>query len=70
MLYSIFDDEVPPSFYENGPAREDVTPTPDAADDRQARVREWLKSVTVERGFSEAEEATAKQKLAEMDKAA
>jgi hypothetical protein len=34
--------------------------------DRQSRLREWLESVTVENGFTPAEEATAKQKLAEI----
>ena len=34
--------------------------------DRQSRLRAWLESVTVENGFTPAEEATARQKLTEI----
>jgi hypothetical protein len=35
--------------------------------DRKSKLREWLLSATEERGFSPAEAATAREKLAELD---
>jgi hypothetical protein len=46
----------------------DLTDTapPPQTDDRRDRIREWLETVTVENGFTAAEEATAKEKLSRM----